>query len=62
MYHSHPESPARLSHEDLRLLQDPNMVYLIISLEHQQADLKAYHIVDQVVEPVTITIQETCDV
>ena len=29
--HSHPESPARLSEEDLRLFNDPDPVYIIVS-------------------------------
>ena len=33
VYHSHPETPARPSQEDLRLLKDPNMIYVIVSLE-----------------------------
>lgn len=32
VYHSHPETPARLSAEDLRLFSDPNMQYWIVSL------------------------------
>ncbi|MGE4170157.1 MAG: Mov34/MPN/PAD-1 family protein [Candidatus Margulisiibacteriota bacterium] len=44
VYHSHPESPARLSEEDLRLLNDPNMVYIIVSLMNPEADVKGYKI------------------
>ena len=32
VYHSHPETPARLSDEDIRLFNDPNPVYIIVSL------------------------------
>jgi len=32
VYHSHPETPARLSAEDLRLFSDPHMQYWIVSL------------------------------
>lgn len=32
VYHSHPETPARPSVEDIRLAYDPNMVYVIVSL------------------------------
>ena len=32
VYHSHPETPARLSEEDLTLFNDPNPVYIIVSL------------------------------
>ena len=45
VYHSHPESPARLSEEDIRLLNDPNMVYLIVSLmDDTKADVKGFRI------------------
>ena len=46
VYHSHPESEARLSNEDLRLLNDPNMIYAIISLHNNVPDIKAYQIVN----------------
>ena len=32
VYHSHPETPARPSVEDIRLAYDPNMTYVIVSL------------------------------
>ena len=32
-WHSHPETPARPSKEDLRLANDPRAVYVILSLE-----------------------------
>ncbi|OGC04712.1 hypothetical protein A2276_01905 [candidate division WOR-1 bacterium RIFOXYA12_FULL_43_27] len=32
VYHSHPNSPARLSDEDIRLAHDPDTVYVIHSL------------------------------
>jgi [CysO sulfur-carrier protein]-S-L-cysteine hydrolase len=44
VYHSHPESPARLSQEDLRLLNDPRMVYIIVSLKDAKPDIKAFKI------------------
>lgn len=44
VYHSHPESPARLSQEDIRLLNDPNMVYLIVSLMESAPDVKGFKI------------------
>ena len=58
VYHSHPESPARPSQEDLRLLKDPNMIYVIVSLEQEQADLKAFRIVDTVVTEIPVTINK----
>lgn len=41
VYHSHPETPPRLSAEDVRLFNDPNTVYLIVSLM-ADPDMKAY--------------------
>ena len=32
VYHSHPETPARMSKEDIRLANDPNTIYVITSL------------------------------
>lgn len=32
-WHSHPQTPARPSKEDLRLANDPGAVYVIVSLE-----------------------------
>ena len=58
VYHSHPESPARLSKKDLALLNDPEMTYLIISLENDGTDLKAYRIIDQQVYNVILNIKE----
>jgi len=36
IYHSHPESPARPSEEDIRLALTPGVSYLIISLMDQK--------------------------
>jgi len=42
VYHSHPDSPARLSAEDLRLLRQPGLAYVVISLQHGRESIKAY--------------------
>ena len=45
IYHSHPESPARPSEEDIRLALTPDVSYVIISLAEAAApDLKSYKI------------------
>jgi len=45
IYHSHPESPARPSEEDIRLALTPDVSYVIISLaDAAAADLKSYKI------------------
>jgi proteasome lid subunit RPN8/RPN11 len=45
VYHSHPETPARLSEEDIRLLNDPGMIYIIVSFMQQTPDAKAYRLI-----------------
>ncbi len=32
VYHTHPETPARMSDEDIRLANDPEMIFIIYSL------------------------------
>ncbi len=61
VYHSHPETPARLSAEDIRLFNDPNMVYLIVSLQFDVPVVNAYRLkknapMDVVITPVPIQI------
>ncbi|TGU72566.1 M67 family peptidase [Geomonas terrae] len=57
IYHSHPESPARPSQEDIRLALTPNVCHLIISLERPDEPVaKAFRITAGVVEPVQLTI------
>ncbi|MDR0687576.1 MAG: M67 family metallopeptidase [Prevotellaceae bacterium] len=54
-YHSHPQSPARPSEEDVRLAYDPDITYIILSLqERENPDVKAFSIRDGKVEPVEI--------
>ena len=45
VYHSHPETPARPSEEDIRLALTPDVSYVIISLADAAApDIKSYKI------------------
>lgn len=45
IYHSHPETPARPSEEDIRLALTPNVSYLIVSLiDREMPDVKSYTI------------------
>jgi proteasome lid subunit RPN8/RPN11 len=37
VYHSHPETPPRMSAEDLRLAHDQSVIYLIYSLATREA-------------------------
>jgi [CysO sulfur-carrier protein]-S-L-cysteine hydrolase len=45
VYHSHPESPARLSEEDIKLFNDPNPVYLIVSLAAKTPVLNGFKVI-----------------
>ena len=55
-FHSHPETPARPSGEDIRLAFDPNILYGIISLAEDEAVLKFFSIVKGDVKPIAFTI------
>lgn len=44
IYHSHPETPARPSAEDIRLALTPDVYHVIVSLATDTADIKAYRI------------------
>ncbi len=57
VWHSHPETPARLSAEDLRLAYMPDTVYLILSLAvNDKPDLKGFTVNDGQSQPVEIII------
>jgi proteasome lid subunit RPN8/RPN11 len=53
-FHSHPETPARPSEEDIRLSYDPTASYLILSLMHPEPELKAFHVASGQVQMETI--------
>lgn len=44
VYHTHPETPARPSNEDIRLANDPAMVYVIVSLLAVEEPIRAFRI------------------
>ena len=45
IYHSHPETPARPSEEDIKLALTPDVSYIIISLaDTERADMKSFKI------------------
>jgi proteasome lid subunit RPN8/RPN11 len=61
IYHSHPETPARPSEEDIRLALTPQVSYLIVSLaDPARPDVKSYRIEQGVVaaEPIAITAED----
>ena len=57
IYHSHPESPARPSEEDIRLALTPDVSYVIVSLaEPGEPVLKSFLIQDGIVTPEEVVI------
>ena len=59
IYHSHPETPARPSAEDIRLALTPDMIYVIVSLQNAEApDAKGFLINDGNVTEVPVKIME----
>jgi proteasome lid subunit RPN8/RPN11 len=57
VYHSHPESPARPSEEDIRLALTPDVSHVIISvMDRERPDLKSFRISDGVVTPEEVEI------
>jgi proteasome lid subunit RPN8/RPN11 len=55
-YHSHPETPARPSVEDIRLAFDPDISYVIVSLAGELPDVKSFIIKNGEVENEEIKI------
>ncbi len=57
IYHSHPETPARPSAEDIRLALTPNVSYVIVSLaEPDTPVLRSFRISAGQVEPEAVEI------
>ncbi|TKJ34398.1 MAG: hypothetical protein CEE38_17780 [Planctomycetes bacterium B3_Pla] len=58
IYHSHPETPARPSAEDIRLALTPGVVYLIVSLHGSNGGLavKGFQIEDGNVTEVPVEV------
>ncbi len=61
VYHSHPETPARPSVEDIRLAHDPDTSYVIISLAAREPVVKSFRIVEARVTPEEILIVRSKD-
>lgn len=55
-FHSHPETPARPSKEDIRLAFDPNILYVIISYASEIPDMKAFSIQHGEVKKIDIVV------
>ena len=57
IWHSHPETPARMSEEDLRLAYTPDAAYLILSLQDPDNPVMKGFVVNSG-SPSEITINE----
>ncbi len=58
VYHSHPETPARPSDEDLKLAYDPTISYVIISMAASEPVVKSFIIKNGEATPEPIDIKE----
>ncbi|MCP4372734.1 MAG: M67 family metallopeptidase [Deltaproteobacteria bacterium] len=58
VYHSHPETPARPSKEDIRLAYDSDISYLIRALAKEVPDIKSFKIRKDQVEKDQIEKEE----
>ena len=57
IYHSHPETPARPSAEDIRLALTPDVIYVIVSLQNANTPvLKGFLIENENVTEVPVKI------
>lgn len=56
VWHSHTHSDAYPSATDIRQAVDPRWYYVIISLQHADPALRAFHIRDGVVEEAAVTV------
>jgi proteasome lid subunit RPN8/RPN11 len=58
VYHSHPETPARPSVEDIRLAYDPEISFVIISLATAEPQIRSFLVARGVVAEEDIEIIE----
>ncbi len=63
-FHSHPETPARPSAEDISLAFDPEMIYMIVSLKDNRLQLKCFSILqgNAVEKPYVVLENETAEI
>ena len=57
-YHTHPDTPARPSEEDIRLAKTPGVSTVILSLAGPEPVLKSFRIECGVSEPEPVEIRE----
>ncbi len=57
IYHTHPETPARPSQEDIKLALTPDVVYIIVSLaDAEKPDVQGFLIEDGKVEKIKLEL------
>ena len=56
IYHTHPETPARPSSEDIKLAYDPSISYVIVSLAASNPNIKSFIIQNGGVESEPLKI------
>jgi [CysO sulfur-carrier protein]-S-L-cysteine hydrolase len=62
VYHSHPQTPARPSAEDIKLANDPDISYIIISLAGDCSNVKSYRIIDGTAENETLEVRDDAEI
>lgn len=58
VFHSHPASPARMSAEDIRLANDPDMTYIIVSLLNNEPVIRGFRTAERTVTEERLEIAE----
>ncbi|PCI28719.1 MAG: hypothetical protein COB67_05665 [SAR324 cluster bacterium] len=56
VYHSHPETPSRMSEEDIRLAYDPTISYVIVSLAAEEPVVNSFKVRKGVVEKELVEV------
>jgi proteasome lid subunit RPN8/RPN11 len=56
VYHTHPETPARPSSEDIKLAYDPSISYVIVSLATSNPNIKSFIKQNNTLEPELLKI------
>ncbi len=57
IYHSHPETPARPSAEDIRLALAPDVIYVVLSLQAPlKPEIKAFKIENSIVKAMPVKV------
>ena len=58
IYHSHPFTEPTPSPTDLKLAHYPDSLYVIVGLEHDEPDVRAWRIVDGAVTEAALEVED----